>query len=222
MWYNIYIMPHLPRPFKHLSEPSAISVEPAKHMPAKFAGIGVALATEVMSESASGGFADKLRTLGTYPFDYFNHTGNMGVGMVGAFFGSYVAMGAQVMVSKLRGTTETASVERMNRVSRFCGLLGAAAASYTLEKLGGQVDVADVVYGLGAGACTSALVVAERKDPEPPMDGPDGPPPPEPTPPTPPYNRGGSPGAGETEGAQIIMFPGCDPVAGDKPERWAA
>ncbi|HJQ08837.1 MAG TPA: hypothetical protein VJ836_05150 [Candidatus Saccharimonadales bacterium] len=155
-----------------MSRFSALSVENGKHIGAKMGGITALIAAEFASDYTviSYKLAETLRTIGKSPYDVFNHTGNMWIGLVAGMFGSYVTTGAQTLTSKIRGTTETASPTRMNRISSAAGLLATAAASYGFEKLGGSVDMLDVWYSLGSGACASSLIRVERKAQASPME----------------------------------------------------
>lgn len=147
---------------------SALSVEGAEHSVAKVAGLGACMAAEFASDYtvAPKGFVDVLRSLGHWPYDVFNHTGNMFIGVGAGMFASYAATAAQVGISRLRGTTETASPTRMNRVSAAAGVVATAAVSYGFEKLGGSPDMADVWYSLATGALASGLIQVERNLPE--------------------------------------------------------
>lgn len=156
-----------------MSRYTALSVEGGNHFAAKMGGIAALLGADFASHyrGVSYELAETLRSIGKWPYDAFNHTGNMWIGLVAGMFGSYVATGAQTLISKLRGTTETVSPTRMNRISSAAGLLATAVASYGFEKLGGSVDMLDVWYSLGSGACASSLIRVERKAPELPIEG---------------------------------------------------
>ncbi len=151
---------------------SALRVKDGKHFGAKMSGIAALMAAEFASDYTvvSYKLAEMLRSIGKPPYDVFNHTGNMWIGLMAGMFGSHVATGAQTFISKIRGTTEIVSPTRMNLISSAAGLLATAAASYGFEKLGGSVDMLDVCYSLGAGACASSLIRVERKAPEPSME----------------------------------------------------
>jgi len=135
-------------------------IETGKHMAAKASGFGAALVLEGLADPTIAGsltFTQKLREIGHYPFDVFNHTGNFGVAVLGGLATSFMAVNSQKMVSDVRGKAETVSLRRMDRVAMAAGLLGAAAASYALEKFGGSVDMLDVAYSMGAGALGASM-----------------------------------------------------------------
>jgi hypothetical protein len=139
-------------------------VETGKHLAAKFSGLVAAFAMDCASNSTISGslaFSDKLRTLGHFPYDVFNHTGNIWAGIVGGFATSFVTGNIQAGTANLRGTQETASTSRMNKIGVAAGLVATAAACYGLEKLGGQVDMLDVVYPLGVGALSASVLQVE-------------------------------------------------------------
>jgi len=135
-------------------------IESGKRMGAKLSGLGAALAVEALSDPTMGpslAFTQKMREIGQWPFDVFNHTGNFMVAAVGGIAASFMAANGQKVVSDIRGTAETVSLRRTERVCMAAGLAGAAAASYALEKLGGRVDLLDVAYSMGAGALGAGM-----------------------------------------------------------------
>lgn len=139
-------------------------VEGGKHMLAKLSGMSAAFAMECASDpiiNQSQSFSEKMRSLGQIPYDVFNHTGNIWIGLVGGFATSFVALNAQVGVANMRGNEEVASPSRMNRIAVGAGLVATAAACYAFEKLGGSVDMLDVVYPLGVGALSASVLQAE-------------------------------------------------------------
>jgi hypothetical protein len=159
-------------------------VENGKRMAAKASGLAALLAVEALSDPTLGpslAFTQKMREIGHYPLDVFNHTGNFMVAAIGGFAASFMAATGQKVVSDLRGTAETVSLRRMDRVAMAVGLVGAAAASYTLEKFGGSVDMLDVAYSLGAGALGAGMFRMDRepvydpnwRPPEQPQGGPE-------------------------------------------------
>jgi hypothetical protein len=139
-------------------------VETGKHMTAKLSGVAAAFAMECASDpivNRSVSFSDKMRAIGHIPYDVFNHTGNIWIGIVGGFASSFVAANVQSGVANLRGTQETASTSRMNKIGVGAGLVATAAACYAFEKLGGQVDMLDIVYPLGVGALSASMLEVE-------------------------------------------------------------
>lgn len=139
-------------------------VESGKHLVAKLSGVATAFALECASDpiiNGSPAFSEKMRALGHVPYDVFNHTGNVWIGIVGGFAASFVAANAQVGFANMRGTQETASTSRINKVCAAAGLVATAAGCYAFEKFGGSVDMLDVVYPLGVGVLSATIIRAE-------------------------------------------------------------
>lgn len=144
---------------------SRLVVESGKRMATRLSGLGAMLTLEGASDKMInpwGASVDFLRGLGERPYDLFNHTGNMFIGLMAGAMASYVASGAQKGIAELCGRTETASVTRMNRITTVLGVAATAAAGYAFEKMMGSPDMADVIYPLGAGALASGIVEVQR------------------------------------------------------------
>jgi hypothetical protein len=105
---------------------------------------------------------EALRDLGEYPLDLFNHTGNNFYGFMAGMMVAFSGSNIQKKISEWCGTTETASVARMNRVNAVVGMLGGAALSYAFEKVGGSVDWVDIVFPAAIGAVAGGVYQVER------------------------------------------------------------
>lgn len=146
---------------------SRLRIEPGRRFVARMTALGSMFALEGASDYTVNpwrGSVEALRSLGERPFDVFNHTGNFFIGLVAGMVASYAVSGAQKGLSELRGTAETASVNRMNRLTMAAGVVATAAAGFTFEKMMGSPDMLDVIYPLGVGALASGVVQVERAE----------------------------------------------------------